>query len=126
MATEIEAKTDAKLEAKPEAKPETKSELPFVSLIDIPAAPEPAAAAEMSAPPAAAASGAAKAAKADLPDVEPPKPDFGDQTLRLAIEMATARSADETRRKFFSMPVPAAAVRQSWRTPLAAAVVLAA
>jgi hypothetical protein len=123
MATEIEAKTDAKLEAKPEAKPETKSELPFVSLIDIPAAPEPAAAAEMSAPPAAAASGAAKA---DLPDVEPPRPDFGDQTLRLAIEMAAARSADETRRKFFSMPVPAAATRQSWRTPLAAAVVLAA
>jgi hypothetical protein len=41
--------------------------------------------------------------------------------------MAAARSADETRRKFFSLPVPAAAAtRQSWRTPLAAAVVVAA
>ena len=70
----------------------------------------------------------AKPAKLALPEVEPQKPDFGDQTLRLAIEMAAARSADETRRKFFSMPVPAAAAapRQSWRTPLAAAVVLAA
>jgi hypothetical protein len=125
MATEIEAKTDGKLEATPEARPETKSELPFVSLIDIPAAAEPSAAAQMSAASAPATS-AAKAAKADLPEAEPLKPDFGDQTLRLAIEMAAARSADETRRKFFSLPVPAAATRQSWRTPLAAAVVLAA
>ena len=122
MASEIEAKDDAKLEAKSEARPETKAELPFVSLLDSLAAAETAPA---SAAPALASS-AAKPAKADLPEAEPLKPDFGDQTLRLAIEMATARSADETCRKFFSMPVPAAAVRQSWRTPLAAAVVLAA
>jgi hypothetical protein len=135
MATDIEAKIDAtsetKLETKAEAGPEakseatseTKSELPFVSLIDAPAAPAQAPPAKMSAAPGPAIS----AAKADLPEVEPLKPDAGDQTLRLAIEMAAARSADETRRKFFSMPVPAAAApRQSWRTPLAAAVVFAA
>jgi hypothetical protein len=125
MASEIEAKNDGKLEAKPEAGPETKAELPFVSLLDSLAAAEQPATAVKSAAPARATS-AAKAAKADLRDVEPPKPDFGDQTLRLAIEMAAARSADDTRRKFFSLPGPAAAARQSWRTPLAAAVVLAA
>jgi hypothetical protein len=125
MASEIEAKTDAELEAKPEARPETKAELPFVSLLDSLAAAETAPASAAPAP-ATSAAKPAKAAAADLPDVEPPKPDFGDQTLRLAIEMAAARSADETRRKFFSMPVPAGATRQSWRTPLAAAVVLAA
>jgi hypothetical protein len=122
MATEIEAKTDAELEAKPEARLETRAELPFVSLLDSLAAAETAPASAAPAP----ATGPAKAAKADLPEAEPLKPDFGDQTLRLAIEMAAARSADETRRKFFSLPVPAAAARQSWRTPLAAAVVLAA
>jgi hypothetical protein len=121
MATEIEAKTDAALEAKPEARPETKAELPFVSLLDSLAAAESPAASTAPAP----ASSTATAAKADLPEAEPLKPDFGDQTLRLAIEMAAARSADETRRKF-SLPVPAAATRPSWRTPLAAAVVLAA
>ena len=145
MATEIEAKTDAdaevNVETKSETKIEAKAELPLVSPIDIPAAADPAPAAERRAaaahaieaakPPAAkpaAAASAAKPAKSALPEVEPQKPDFGDQTLRLAIEMAAARSADETRRKFFSMPVPAAAAapRQSWRTPLAAAVVLAA
>src|SRR6204780_3334950 len=123
MATEIEAKTDAALEAKPEARPETKAELPFVSLLDSLAAAETAPAAESAAP--TAVSSAAKAAKADLPEAEPLKPDFGDQTLRLAIEMAAARPADKTRRKF-SLPVPAAATRSSWRTPLAAALVLAA
>jgi hypothetical protein len=124
MASEIEAKTDGKLEAKPEAGPETKAELPFVSLLDSLAAAETAPASAAHAAPRSAA----KPAKADLPDVEPPKPDFGDQTLRLAIEMAAARSADETRRRFFNMPVRAADVapRPSWRTPLAAAVVLAA
>jgi hypothetical protein len=122
MASEIEAKTDTELEAKPEARPETKAELPFVSLLDSLAAAETAPA---SAAPAQASS-AARPAKADLPEAEPIKPDFGDQTLRLAIELAAARSADETRRKFFSMPVAAGATRQSWRTPLAAAVVLAA
>jgi len=123
MATEIEAATDAKLEAKPEARPETKAELPFVSLLDSLAAAESPAASAAPAP----ASSFAKPAKADLPEAEPLKPDFGDQTLRLAIEMAAARSADETRRKFFSLPVPAAAAtRQSWRTPLAAAVGVAA
>jgi hypothetical protein len=125
MASEIEAKDDAKLEAAAQARPETKAELPFVSLLDSLAAAEPAAAAEIGPAPAPAI-GAAKAAKADLPEAEPLKPDFGDQTLRLAIEMAAARSAGETRRKFFSMPVPAASTRPSWRTPLAAAVVLAA
>jgi hypothetical protein len=122
MASEIEAKTDAELEAKTEARPETKAELPFVSFLDSLAAAETAPASAAPAP----ATSAAKAAKADLPDVEPPKPDFGDQALRLAIEMAAARSADETRRKFFNLPDLAAAARQSWRTPLAAAVVLAA
>jgi hypothetical protein len=122
MASEIEAKTDVKLEATPEARPETKAELPFVSLLDSLAAAETAPASTAPAP----ASSAAKPVKADLPDAEPLKPDFGDQTLRLAIEMAAARSADGPRRKFFSLPVPAAATRQSWRTPLAAAVVLAA
>jgi hypothetical protein len=122
MASEIEAKDDVKLEAAPEARPETKAELPFVSLLDSLAAAETAPASAAPAP----ASSAAKPFKADLPEAEPLKPDFGDQTLRLAIEMAAGRSADETRRKFFSLPVPAAATRQSWRTPLAAAVVLAA
>ena len=103
MATEIEAATDAKLEAKPEARPETKADLPFVSLLDSLAAAESPAASAAPAP----ASSFAKPAKADLPEAEPLKPDFGDQTLRLAIEMAAARSADETRRKFFSLPVPA-------------------
>jgi hypothetical protein len=123
MASEIEAKTDAELDTKPEAGLETKTELPFVSLLDSLAAAETAPA---SAP--ASASSFPKRAKADLPEPEPAMPDFGDQTLRLAIEMAAARSADETRRRFFNMPVRAADVapRPSWRTPLAAAVVLAA
>src|SRR5579872_7409728 len=110
MANEIEATSDATLEAKPEIAPEPKAELPLVSPIDIPAAPAPAAEKRAAAaPPIEAAKPAAKPAKADLPEAEPQKPDFGDQTLRLAIEMAAARSADETRRRFFNMPVPAAA-----------------
>jgi hypothetical protein len=142
MATEIEAKTDAEVnvEAKSETKIEPKAELPLVSPIDIPAAADPppsseiraatAAAIEAAKPAAAkpAAAAAPKPAKAAAPEAESHKTDFGDHTLRLAIEMAAARSADETRRRFFNMPVPAANVapRPSWRTPLAAAVVLAA
>jgi hypothetical protein len=152
MATEIEATTEAATDAQSEPKLEAKAELPLVSPIDIPAAADPAPAADIraavaaaieaakipAAKPAAASApviepakpAAAKPAamKPKLPEAEPNKPDFGDQTLRLAIEMAAARSADETRRRFFNMPVPAAlsAQRQSWRTPLAAAVVLAA
>jgi hypothetical protein len=154
MATDIEAKTeptaDTNAEAQSEFKLDAKAELPLVSPIDIPAAADPAPAAEISAAaalaieaakrrtieaakpagpkPAAPKPAAAKPAKPELRDAEPDKPDFTEQTLRLAIEMAAARSADETRRRFFNMPVPAAvaAQRQSWRTPLAAAVVLAA
>src|ERR1700678_2418122 len=108
MANELEAATDAKLAAKPEARPETKAELPFVSFPDSRAAAEAPAASAAPAP----ASSFAKPAKADLPEAEPLKPDFGDKTLRLAIEKAAARAAGET--------------RQSWRSPLAAAVVVAA
>jgi hypothetical protein len=136
MATEIEAKIDATAatpaEAQPETKIEAKPELPLVSPIDIPAAADPTPAAAAPAievtKPAAPKPAAARPVKSVVTEAEPSKPDFGDQTLRLAIEMAAARSADETRRRFFNMPVPAAvaAQRQSWRTPLAAAVVLAA
>ncbi|HEY1747586.1 MAG TPA: hypothetical protein VGG11_12595 [Xanthobacteraceae bacterium] len=147
MATDIEANTDAAAEAKAELisepKLEAKTELPLVSPIDIPAAADPAPAAGMAAATAAPSIEAAKPtapkpsiakpatarpARPDFRDAEPQRPDFGDQTLRLAIEMAAARSADETRKRFFNMPVPASAVAKppTWRTPLAAAVVLAA
>jgi hypothetical protein len=135
MASETEAKFEAKLEAKPETKPETKSELPelpLVSPIEIPAAAVAAAVAEISAA-AAPATEAAKAdlpkaelPKTDLPKAEPPRPDLIEQKLRLAIDMAAGRSADEIGKKLGDIPAPVAAARRLWLTPLAAAVVIAA
>jgi hypothetical protein len=107
-------------EAKSEAASAAKSELPIVSPIEIPAAAALAPAPEIR---------AAAPAGADLPKVEPSRLDSTEQTLRLAIEMAAARSADETRRKLAEIAAPAAAAaapRRRWLTPLAAAVVVAA
>jgi hypothetical protein len=117
-------------EAKPESTPEAKAELPelpVVCPIEIPAA----AAATPVADTRAAAAPALQAAKLDLPKpdlpkVEPPKPDLIEQKLRLAIEMAAGRSADEIGKKLANIPAPPAAARRPWITPFAAAIVIAA
>jgi len=118
MASETEAKSEAKSEL---------PELPFVSPIEIPAAAAAAPAVEMSAS-ASPSIDAAKAAlhKTELPKAEPAKLDLIEQKLRLAIDMAAGRSADEIGKKLADIPVPITATRRPWLTPLAAAVVVAA
>ncbi len=120
------SETEAKPESQPEAKVEL-PELPVVCPIEVPAA----AAAGPVADARAAAAPALQAAKLDLPKpdlpkVEPPKPDLIEQKLRLAIEMAAGRSADEIGKKLANIPAPPAAVRRPWLTPFAAAIVIAA
>jgi len=114
MAGETEAKSDL-------------SELPVVSPIEIPAAAVAASAAETSGA-AASSIDAVKAdlRKADLAEVEPLKPDLIEQKLRLAIDIAAGRSADEIGKKLADIPAPVAAARRPWLTPLAAAIVIAA